>query len=374
MKMKDDELIAIFRLARTVGLGAVTYLNLLRVYDNAILALEGLETSIRGSCGRSRIKHICTKSDALRELDMIATYGAKIIPYGDVLYPKNLMRINSAPIVLTVLGDCSVLNIDKNVAIVGSRAVSSNNYKFTQKIAFELACHGFVITSGLALGVDTAAHSVIYRKKPTIAVMPCGIGVVYPMTNDALYRDIVDNGGVVITEDGFGAVPCTTNFPRRNRIIAALSKGVLVVEAGINSGALITAEKAIMYDIPVFVVPSTPFDGRNAGGHKLIKDGAKLIENADDIVSLLSAKEMWQRELRENQKIRFKYSDADYSSLKSDLNVADIMAVLDYVPLDIEEISSELRCHVKVVLSLLVELDLCGMISFSDDGRVYKLV
>jgi DNA processing protein len=199
-------------------------------------------------------------------------------------YPEQLAVIDSPPPVLYARGRLEPLLPDK-IAIVGTRKASEYYVKHSRKTAYELASLGLTVVSGMALGIDTAAHEgALDAQGMTIAVLGCGVDVVYPPQNDALYRRLIEQA-LVVSEFAPGAAPIKENFPKRNRIIAGLSHGVVVAEAPIASGALITARFAIDAGREVFAFPGYPGKASSLGGHQLIKSGqAKLIDDADDIV------------------------------------------------------------------------------------------
>lgn len=199
-------------------------------------------------------------------------------------YPQILSEIRRAPPLLYVWGDPTVLSLPQ-IAVVGSRSPTSGGKDNAVRFSKELAAAGVTITSGLALGVDVAAHKgALDAKGKTIAVLGTGIDQIYPRRHMQLAKDIVDAGGVVMTEFPLGVQPLPANFPQRNRIISGLSSGVLVVEAAVKSGSLITARYALQQNREVFAIPGSIHNPLSRGGHALIKDGAKLVETAQDII------------------------------------------------------------------------------------------
>ncbi|MFA6078307.1 MAG: DNA-processing protein DprA [Candidatus Omnitrophota bacterium] len=209
------------------------------------------------------------------------------IAIADAEYPENLKNLHRPPKALYVNG--TLLERDKlAVALVGSRRASYYGIEACEKLAYDLAIRGVTIVSGMAIGIDTAAHKgALKAKGRTIAVMGSGHGVIYPAQNIKLYSDIVKSGAVV-TEFENEMEPLPYNFPQRNRIISGLSIGVVVVEAARNSGALITADFALEQGRDVFAVPGRISSQTSSGTHALIKDGAKLVQSAEDIMEELS--------------------------------------------------------------------------------------
>ncbi|QIV96404.1 DNA processing protein [Allofrancisella inopinata] len=211
-----------------------------------------------------------------------------LITYFDKKYPCELKQISNLPIILYCLGNVDLLDTYQ-LAIVGARNHTSYGKNVTQKIISELAYHNITITSGLAYGIDTLAHQyALENNLKTIAVIGTGIDVIYPKSNTTLYQNILSNQGLIISEFNLGVEPLRHNFPQRNRIISALSKGVLVVEAAQKSGSLITAELALEQNKEVFAIPGSIFNTSSSGCNELIKQGAKLVSNASDILEELN--------------------------------------------------------------------------------------
>jgi DNA processing protein len=218
------------------------------------------------------------------ELQRIETGSVRVVTRDDAEYPKNLREVYDPPIVLYVKGEMSGRDA-LAIAIVGSRRTTLYGQEMARKLAFQLARVGVTIVSGLARGIDTAAHhGALQAKGRTVAVIGCGIDIVYPTENTKLADEIVEKGGAVVTEFPFGVKPDKQNFPMRNRIISGWSLGTVVVEANLKSGALITANQAAEQGRQVFAVPGRADSILSRGTNKLIKDGAKLTEDAEDIL------------------------------------------------------------------------------------------
>ena len=216
------------------------------------------------------------------ELELLKKYDTRLITYQDSLYPRSLLNIYDFPPFLYTKG--LLKEDDVNIAVVGSRMASTYGKFSTQRLCRELAINGITVVSGLARGIDSAAHKgALTGRGRTIAVLGCGLDTVYPPENQDLYEEIVSKGAV-ITEYPFGTPPSASNFPARNRIISGISLGVVVVEANEKSGSLITAKLALEQGREVFAVPGSIDSAGSRGTHKLIKQGAKLIENVYDIL------------------------------------------------------------------------------------------
>ena len=282
--MKNEDLIDILQLINTDGVGPITFYNYIKKAGNLKNALD-LAAQKRALFPRQM---------AEIELEKATKIGAQIITYTDKNYPQNLLELNDAPPLIYALGRTDLLNYSLSISIVGARNASIGGRKMASRIAYDLTEADVLTVSGMARGIDSAAHKgALYAKGQTgatVAVLGTGIDVPYPTENTELYNNIRDNG-LLISELPFGTAAQISNFPRRNRIIAALSEGTLVVEAGINSGSLITAKLALEQGKEIFAVPGSPMESRAAGPNKLIKDGAILTENADDILNVLSMRQ-----------------------------------------------------------------------------------
>jgi DNA processing protein len=218
------------------------------------------------------------------ELQRIEKAGVRVVTRDDAEYPKNLREVYDPPIILYVKGALSERDA-LSIAIVGSRRTTLYGQDMARKLAYQLGRVGVTVVSGLARGIDTAAHhGALQAKGRTVAVIGCGIDIVYPAENEKLANEIVEKGGAVVTEFPFGVKPDRQNFPMRNRIISGWSLGAVVVEANLKSGALITASQAAEQGRQVFAVPGRADSILSRGTNKLIKDGAKLTEDAEDIL------------------------------------------------------------------------------------------
>jgi DNA processing protein len=224
------------------------------------------------------------QADLDAELQRIEKAGVRVISRDDPEYPKNLREVYDPPVVLYVKGTLSERDV-LAIAVVGSRRTTLYGQDMARKLAFQLGRVGVTVVSGLARGIDTAAHNgALQAKGRTVAVIGCGIDIMYPPENQKLADEIVEKGGAVVTEFPFGVKPDKQNFPMRNRIISGWSLGTVVVEANLKSGALITANQAAEQGRQVFAVPGRADSILSKGTNKLIKDGAKLTEDVEDIL------------------------------------------------------------------------------------------
>ena len=273
------EALARLRLARSDGIGPRAFARLLFRIGSAVAVFERWHELPAAATSQVRLASIAT---AEREWTATEAVGARLLFLGDSTYPPILADIHDPSPVLTVLGDQALLE-HPAIAIVGSRNASGNGRTLARTIAHDLAAGAFTVISGMARGIDTAAHEgALEQANRTIAVIATGIDQVYPEQNAALSAAIAETG-LLITERPFGAEPRAQAFPARNRIIAGLSLGVLVVEAAPRSGSLVTARLALEQGREVMAVPGSPMDERHRGTNQLIKDGAVLIESASDI-------------------------------------------------------------------------------------------
>ena len=269
------------RLARTEGVGPLTYRRLLRRYQSAAAALDALPGLARAG-GRATIPVIPGRDDAEREFEAAGRARAALLFVDSPGYPKLLGLLEDAPSVLAVQGRPEVLD-QRAVAMVGSRNASANGQRLAEAMAEDLAAAGLVVVSGLARGIDAAAHAGALRAGLTIACVAGGIDVPYPPEHAELQARIAQ-GGAVVAEAPPGTAPQARHFPRRNRIIAGLSLGVVVVEAALRSGSLITARQAQEAGREIYAVPGSPLDPRCRGANDLIRQGARLVETASDVL------------------------------------------------------------------------------------------
>lgn len=292
--------------------------------------------------------------------------GIHLLDVDSDQYPSLLREIRRPPPLLYVKGNPSVLSLPQ-VAIIGSRNPTATGRATAMDFANELAASGFTITSGLALGIDVAAHEGALRTGgKTIAVVGTGIDQVYPARHQEMAADIVANGGAVVSEFPLGTAPQPSNFPQRNRIISGLSCGVLVVEAAVKSGSLITARHALQQNREVFAIPGSIHNPLSKGCHALIKDGATLVESAADVVAelrgLLSLK--WQ-ELDLDRPGQQMQLDEELSTHSDE---AIVLAQLGYEPTSIDLLVERTGLSVGNVMACLLTMELRGLVSNMGPG------
>ena len=357
------------RLIRSENVGPRTFNRLLERFGSAAAALAALPDLARRG-GLRRAITVCPKADAERELTMAERAGIRYLATLEPAYPRWLAAAEDAPPLLSVLGDASVLGRPM-VAMVGARNASLNGRNLARRLATDLGGAGLVVASGLARGIDTAAHQGALASG-TVAVMAGGADVVYPPENEGLWREIIQ-AGAVVSEMPPGTQPQASFFPRRNRIISGLALGVVVVEANARSGSLITARFAADQGREVFAVPGSPLDPRAAGPNDLIRHGATLTESADDVLNVLS--DLLRRPLSEGRRAEFRGQsggvpdDAEIERARS-----DILELLGPSAVSVDEIIRQCQLSPSVVSWVLLELELAGRLDRHPGNRVSLLV
>jgi DNA processing protein len=363
--LSDDDRLAWLRLARTPGIGPATFGALIARFRTAPAAIDALPDLARRG-GLRAAPRLCPRGDAKRERDAVARLGARLIAACEPDYPALLRHIDTAPPVLCVLGEASCL-ARPAVGIVGARNASAAGLRIARQISGDLGRAGFVVVSGLARGIDTAAHTAAIETG-TVAAIAGGIGVVYPPENAGLQARIAETGAVV-TEMPPGAQPTAKHFPRRNRIISGLSRGVLVVEAAERSGSLITARLALEQNREVFAVPGSPLDPRSAGTNRLIRNGALLTVSADDI---LAALDPMLRPTPPEPKAELDDLAGESDEVEEDER-ARLVSLLGPAPMPVDDLIGESGLTPAVVHTILLELDLAGRLERHGNGAVSVL-
>lgn len=354
------------RLIRSEQVGPMTFFHLLKFCGSVKKALEmAPDLSRRG--GRKKPIVIASKADAEREYAALTKYGARLILYGTEEYPRLLQFIPDAPPVLTVRGHLHVFSHQKIVGIVGARNASANGCAFAKKLSGDLGGNGYTVVSGLARGVDSAAHRGSLATG-TVAVIGGGIDNIYPPENASLYEEIAA-AGAIISELPFGMAPHAKSFPARNRIIAGMSRGVAVIEASPKSGSLITAEYANDYGREVFAVPGSPMDPRCQGTNALIRQGATMIDGARDVLNNLAP--MGELPLAEQDFFAFAESAAAIPDEDALVDArTSILAALSFSPAAMDDILAASGAAPNLLMVVLLELELAGRIERHAGGKV----
>jgi DNA processing protein len=365
VRLSDEQRVDWLRLIRSQNIGPRTFRSLINHFGGARAALEALPSLARRGGARGAVV-ICSREDAARELALARKLGVAIVAWGEPDYPTRLQAIDDAPPLLTIRGNAAAL-ARPMVAIVGSRNASGAGLKFTQMLARELGDAGFIVVSGLARGIDAAAHKASLTSG-TVAVLAGGQDRVYPAEHISLL-DAILPAGTALSEMPLGWEPRAADFPRRNRLISGLSLGVVIVEAAKRSGSLITARCALEQGREVFAVPGSPLDPRAEGTNGLIKQGAALVTETADIVSalqpIMEQHEWFARE-------------PDHDMPPSDEAPADdervrIISLLGPAPVGIDDLVRLAQSSPAVVRMVLLELEIAGRIERHGGGMVSLL-
>lgn len=353
------------RLIRADNVGPSTFRSLINRFGGAEAALDALPRLARRGGGRSiRIPSVGEIEDELAAIDKV---GARLVGITDPDYPPHLRHAAGPPPLLTIMGG-EVIASGKTVGIVGARNASASGRRMAQMLAKDLAAEGYVIVSGLARGIDAAAHQASVETG-TIAVMAGGLDKLYPPENFDLAQAIVDQGGALVTEMPMGWEPRARDFPRRNRLVAAISLGVVIVEAAKRSGSLITARLALEQNREVFAVPGSPLDPRAEGGNHLIQQGATLVTCAKDIVAELTHADPARLPLFENEPVDM--TGEGVSSEPSDDDRGRLMEALSHAPTATDILIEATGISAAAMQILLLELELAGRIERT--GQLFAL-
>lgn len=360
-----DNPLDVLRLIRTNNVGPITFFQLIQRFGTAAEALKALpELSLRG--GRYKALSACASSDAAKEIDAVRKFGARMILYGAPDYPRMLHAISDPPPILTVLGSPHLWQQKDAIAMVGARNASAAGCQFAAQLARQLGDGGLIVASGLARGIDSFVHKGSLTTG-TVAVIAGGIDTIYPPENEALYQQIRDQGAI-ISEQPFGMAPFSGSFPGRNRIIAGMSLGTVVVEASPKSGSLITARFAMENNREVFAVPGSPLDPRSRGCNQLLRQGAAMVESASDVIHGIA--HLRNASLGENPPMR--YTPASAAISDSELNNArqQLIEKLGATPVSVDELIDQCQTSAGCVLTVLLELELAGKLRRSPGNKV----
>jgi len=333
LALSQDEAFVRIRLLRSPNIGPVSFHQLLRRFGSAVAALDALpDLAARGK----RQYRAAPASRIEDEVAAVRKAGARYLFHDMADYPALLREIDGAPPILTVRGDLS-LAAKPCVSMVGARNASAAAVKLARDFASALAGEGFTVVSGLARGIDGAAHegALGAAMGGTVGVIASGIDITYPPQHEAL-QERVASEGLLIAEEAPGTSPRGQLFPKRNRIIAGLSAGTLVVEAAPKSGSLITARLAGEAGREVMAIPGSPLEPRNEGCNKLIREGAVLVQSPEDVVELLSGFDDNPRSTFREAVSGFDHADIDYDAEPAD--AADIENLLTTAPVPVDEL------------------------------------
>ncbi|WP_137133035.1 DNA-processing protein DprA [Rhizobium sp. FY34] len=365
--LSDKQRIAWLRLIRSDNVGPSTFRDLINHFGSAESALAALpELSRRGGAARSI--RIASTEDAERELETAHRHGARLTGIGEPDYPPALRQIDGAPPLLAMKGDAAS-GSRPSLGIVGSRNASISGAKFAAMIARDCGRAGYTITSGLARGIDTAAHRASLDSG-TIAVLAGGLDQPYPPENIPLLGDITSGSGLAVSEMPFGWEPRARDFPRRNRLIAGIALGVVVVEAADRSGSLITARMASDFGRLVFAVPGSPLDPRCHGTNGLLKQGAIVTTGSADVLEALAP--LSQLDLFHQPVVEEPADTRPPGDMAppDDDDRATIASALGPTPVEIDDIIRHTGLAAATVYLVLLELDLAGRLHRHPGGLV----
>ncbi len=361
-ELDPEERLDWLRLCRTESVGPISFFAMLRRFGSARAALEALPRLARRS---ERAKTVTAPPRAATEAELTALHriGARLVCWGEPAYPSALSAIEDAPPILSVLGRVELLDRPM-IAVVGARNASANGRRLARELAAGLGQGGLVVVSGLARGIDAAAH-LGGIETGTAAVVAGGVDIVYPEENRGLY-DALRRQGAIVAELPLGSEPQARHFPRRNRIISGMALGVLVVEAAARSGSLITARYALEQGREVFAVPGSPLDPRCRGANDLLRRGATLTETAEDVLSQLgplvrAAPPPRPLPAEESWPARWPPGGAGEPTDDEDaLNM--ILESLGPTPVAVDELVRQCQLTASAVATLLLELELAGRV------------
>jgi DNA processing protein len=360
--LSENERRAWLRLARTQNVGPVTFAQLIARFGSATAALAELPRLSRRGGGDTL--QAPSDADMREEIEKLHEIGGRFIASVEPEYPRGLAALDPPPPIVSVLGRLSLFETEM-VAIVGARNASALGRKLAGALARDLGEAGFVVVSGLARGIDTAAHEGSLASG-TCAVIAGGIDVIYPPENAALYERIRAQG-TIVSEMPMGQTLQARHFPRRNRLISGLARGVIIVEAAEGSGSLITANYALEQNREIFAVPGSPLDPRARGTNRLIREGATLIETADDVIAAL--RPMLGHGFQEPEAGS---GPGDDPALEAQAdNVRNLIEeALGPAPVEVDELIRLCKVPAAAVLTVLLELELAGRLTRQSGNRV----
>ena len=353
-----EDLVDRLRLLRTPGIGPVTFRQLIMRFGTPAAALEAVPELARRGGGKAPA--IRSRADTEREIARVEKLGARFLALGRGLYPRLLAELEDAPPLLIAKGNLNLLD-RQAVAMVGARNASAAACRFARGLAHDLGQNDLVVVSGLARGIDSAAHDGALASG-TVGIIPGGIDIFYPPENQSRQEAMFEQG-LVLAEMPPGTEPRARHFPYRNRVIAGMCGGTVVVEAAPRSGSLITARLAAEAGREVMAVPGSPLDPRAQGCNQLIRDGATLIQNAADVVEAIMPFES-----------RVRAVPSDYQPAPFELNGDDAVHLIEDLlgpsPVPIDEIIRLSGASSGAVQMALLELDLAGRLDRHAGGKV----
>lgn len=366
LRLTDRQRLNWLRLIRSENVGPVSFRSLINRYGSAEAAMDALpDLALRGGAAR-RIR-IASQADAEAEMLSAQRHGARFVAIGESDYPPMLRMMDAPPPLLAVKGNAATFTLP-SVAVVGARNASIAGMQFTRIIANTLGHEGFAVVSGLARGIDATAHQASLDTG-TIAVLAGGLDRPYPPENIGLCGQIAERGAL-ISEMPFGWEPRAKDFPRRNRLVAGLALGLVVVEAAKRSGSLISARLANEMGRLVFAVPGSPLDPRTAGANQLLKDGALMVTEAADILDALTPLAAQTRGERDILLAEDCPGDEGIVVPSAQSDTERLIEALGPTPIQLDDVIRHTGLHPSQVFSILLELDLAGRLERHVGGSV----
>lgn len=362
------------QLIRCENVGPITYWQLVRKFGSPKAAIEYLSSNTASFKKKITVFPL---DQAYREIDRHQKRGIRLLSFYDPEFPQTLKTMPDCPPILSVCGNVKSLNSLHAVAIVGARNASLTGRNFANKLGYDLAERGWVVVSGLARGIDASAHQGALTNG-TVAVLAGGVDVIYPPEHRDLYQKIQESG-CVISEMPLTMHPSAMHFPRRNRLISGLSQGVVVIEAALKSGSLITANFALDQGKELFAMPGSPADPRCRGTNDLLRRGAHVIESIQDIMAVLEGRHLFSNQqslptdspsysLADEENLYNEQDDKFEFSLKEQL-----FQDLSTNPIAIEVLAAQYNCSAADLLYVILELELSGLVMRYPSGMVSRL-
>lgn len=362
----EKEIIDWIQLSRSANVGPIAFFKILEHFGSVENALANFDKFSNSSQNLSKIK-LYDRSIAIEEFKKTEKFGAKILIFSDPLYPQLLREIPDAPPLITVKGDVDLLSQEK-IAVVGPRNASFNALLYAKKFTLLLGQSSVISVSGMARGVDTAVHEASILSG-TIAVLAGGINNIYPAENANLYKQISECG-LVLSEMPFDYIPKSPNFIQRNRLISGLSVATVVIEAGIKSGSLATARFASEQNREVFAVPGSPFDPRCHGTNRLIKEGANIVTEVEDILNATTQKNYYTKKTTQISQIKkeYNFSNDQISNARK-----EILEKLNSEPTNIDSLMFQLQIPINLFNTAVMELEIDNKVAVNY-GKIVKLM
>lgn len=394
MTIDNNSLLYCLQLIRSENVGPITFWRLVKKYGSPKTAIDHIQEINQSNTKKIDIYPI---NKTIQEIETHKKLNIHLISTYDPVFPAILKTLPDCPPVLSVRGQLDSLSKHKFLGIVGARNASISGRQLAYKLADDLSEEGWAVVSGLARGVDTYAHTGALKKGATIAVVAGGVDIIYPPEQANLYEKIQEKG-CIVSEMPLGMHPAAMHFPRRNRIISGLSKGVIVVEAALKSGSLITANFALEQGRELFAVPGSPSDPRCKGTNDLLRRGAHIIESAYDVLAIVEALKIDSASgLNEPLADEFDFSslnldqvsetsasfgvisdlfNLDEPTKKNELVIGikeNLLMDLSTTPISIEELVLQYECSVSSMLTVVAELELSGQIIRYPNGMISRL-